>query len=46
MEKLYPIFSRNNFNLTKETTKAAEFKNDERKEIIFLVPNKKEISII
>ncbi|MEH7126220.1 hypothetical protein V7127_23705 [Bacillus sp. JJ1773] len=46
MEMLYPIFSRNNFNLRKETTKAAEFTNDETKEIIYLVPTKKEISII
>lgn len=46
MENLYSIFDENNFTLTKKTTKATEFENKETKEVIYLIPNKTEISII
>lgn len=45
MDNIHNIFTKNNFNLTKKTSKAEEFKNKDTSEVIYLVPNK-EINII
>lgn len=42
---LYGIFSENNFKLTNETAKAAEFENMKNNEVVYLLPNK-EITIV
>ncbi|MFD6439443.1 DUF4145 domain-containing protein [Peribacillus sp. NPDC060186] len=42
---LYRIFERNNFNFTKETSKATEFKSLKSGEVLYLLTNK-EISIV
>jgi hypothetical protein len=45
METLYNIFSRNDFQLTKETTKASEFESLKTKEVVYLLPSQ-QISIV
>ncbi|MFC9598711.1 hypothetical protein ACFTQL_12490 [Peribacillus butanolivorans] len=45
MAILYRIFKRNNFNLTKKTKKATEFKSIKNGEVLYLLTNK-EISIV
>ncbi|MCT8139200.1 DUF4145 domain-containing protein [Anaerobacillus sp. CMMVII] len=44
-DMLYKTFYKNNFILTNETTKAAEFEHGSNKEVVYLLPNKK-ISIV
>ncbi|WP_129727918.1 hypothetical protein [Ectobacillus funiculus] len=45
MEKLYKIFTSNNFEFTKETNKAVEFENIKTKNVLYLLPTQ-EISIV
>lgn len=45
MENLKIIFEKNDFKLTKETSKAIEYENISTKDVIYLLPNK-EISIV
>jgi hypothetical protein len=45
MENLLIAFKQNNFTVTKETTKAIEFENNQSKEVVYLLPNT-EITIV
>lgn len=45
MDNLKSIFAKNDFKLTKETSKAIEFENIHTGDVIYLLPNK-EISIV
>lgn len=44
-ENLNSVFLKNNFKITKETSKATEFENQDSQEIVYLLPNN-EITIV
>ena len=45
-EEIHRIFTNNHFTLTNKTKKAAEFEHNGNKEVVYLLPNKQQITIV
>lgn len=45
MEKIVEVFKMNHYRVTKETTKAVEFENNQYNQVIYLLPNS-EITVV